>query len=125
MTMATLTAELIATNDTEVTDDEVAAKIERSSALVRLLRCEDRPKQRVLDFLRPVDVVSGLAILSREVNSLVQSSLCLEFFWKEWLLKSFRYVDRQNNRSRGFYKGLYLSLIEEGLEEHNLVAGGH
>ena len=90
-----------------------------------MLRCEDLPAQRCLDFLEPVDVINGLTLLSREVSSLVHSSFCFEIYWKSWLLKSFRYVDKQTNRSRGYYKGLYLSLLEEGLEEHNLVSGGH
>jgi len=97
----------------------------RAPALLRMLRCEDLPAQCVIEFLEPVDVINGLTLLSREVSSLVHSSFCFEIYWKSWLLKSFRFLDKQSNRSRGYYKGLYLSLLEEGLEEHNLVSGGH
>ena len=93
-------------------------------ALVRLLRCDDL-HHATLAFLEPVDVVTGLALLSKEVSSLVHLSFCSEEFWKRWLLKSFRHEDRQANRSRGYYKRLYLSLVEDGLVEHNLVSGGH
>ncbi|NDC39758.1 MAG: hypothetical protein EBZ48_17285 [Proteobacteria bacterium] len=107
-------------------DGELATPPQRAAPpLVRMLRCEDLPAQRVLNFLEPVDVITGLTLLSREVSTLIQSSFCAEAFWKSWLLKSFRYVDRQANRSRGYYKRLYLSLTEEGLEEHNLISGGH
>mmetsp|Transcript_9745 Transcript_9745/g.21675 ORF Transcript_9745/g.21675 Transcript_9745/m.21675 type:complete len:96 (-) Transcript_9745:1504-1791(-) len=45
--------------------------------------------------------------------------------WAERLLKDFRYRDLQSNRSKGYYKSLYIGMLEEGIMEENLIAGGH
>lgn len=93
--------------------------------LIRLFRCESLPTQRVLDFLAPVDAVTSLALVSSEMSRILTESFCLEQFWQEWLRRDFRYSDRQSNRSRGYYRSLYLSLLEDRVLEDALVAGGH
>jgi len=90
-----------------------------------MFRCESLPTQRILDYLSPVDVVSSFALVNREMSSLLQSSFCLDRFWQQWLKNDFKYTDRQSNRSRGYYKKLYLSLLEDRVLEQALITGGH
>ena len=93
--------------------------------LIRLFRCESLPTQRVLDILTPVDDATSLALVSSEMSRILADSFCLEQFWQEWLRRDFCYSDRQSNRSRGYYRTLYLSFQEDRVLEQAMVAGGH
>lgn len=45
--------------------------------------------------------------------------------WKQRLADDFKFVEMQRNRSQGYYRRLYLSLLEDRLAEDNLITGGH
>jgi len=79
----------------------------------------------LLEYLTPCDIVSSCAVASKWTKERFVLSNMATTFWKRRLKLDFSYTDIQSNRSPGFYKKLYLDLLEERLETDNLVTGGH
>lgn len=79
----------------------------------------------LLSFLTPRCVLE-LAAVSRPSAAFVGAPKSpAEAFWTTALAKDFKYVDKQNNRSRGYYRSMYLSLLEDQVGTDNLLTGGH
>ena len=98
-----------------------AAKVAPLNALLAI----DVASAVLLAYLQPVEVLS-LASTSKVATSFVSSARSTaETFWKAALVHDFSYRDKQVNRSAGFYKRMYQSLVEDRVMEDNLVTGGH
>jgi len=80
---------------------------------------------QILEYLTPCDIISSCALAAKWTKERFVLSNMATSFWKRRLKLDFSYTDSQSNRSPGFYKKLYLDLLEERLETDNLVAGGH
>lgn len=79
----------------------------------------------LLAYLTPRCVLE-LAAVSRPSSTFVSAPKSpAEAFWTSALAKDFKFVDKQNNRSSGYYRSMYLSLLEDRVSTDNLLTGGH